>query len=496
MGRLKTIIGLFIILVILSYCTDRPCKTSDVLSGDYWKEQALKDIIPFWTENSRDEISGAFYTNLDSAWMPVGNQEKYPSMISRHLFSYSVAYLLSGKEEYIMIADSTFKWLISKAWDKEYGGWFDALDTRGNSVQTTKTTFVQVYAITGLAMYYFVTHDSTAYKYIEESNEFLERYAWDNNEGGYFNMMNRDWSVSDSNKSFSSQVTPVSGYLFYLYQATREQKYLDQINKILEVTMKNMVDNESGWILEDFTSNWEYIHGREDASEINIGHNIEAAWMLLRSYLITGYQPHLKSALSIADNIDRSGVFRENGIWLTTTGRLSPSGHSAETYWWIQAYGNMLNLYLYHIVRDSKYLDDFRKGSDFWDSFFMDRKHGDTFFSVDTSGGIIDATKATRFKTSYHSMEQCLLNFLCLNLWINEEPVELYFRIKSSAEGIRLFPALLEGKDTGIQKVQINGKDQTSPVCDGQAILLPDLINSQVKVHLINRDVPNGDLKK
>ncbi len=92
-------------------------------------------------------------------------------------------------------------------------------------------------------------------------------------------------------------------------------------------------------------------------------------------------------------------------------------------------------------------------------------------------------------------MEHCLLNFLCLNLWINDEPVGLYFRMKPSAEEIRLFPALLEGKDTGIQKVQINGKDQTFPVIDGQAILLPDYINSQVKVHLINRTVTNGDVK-
>ena len=42
------------------------------------------------------------------------------------------------------------------AWDKEYGGWFDSMDENGNPVETTKTTFVQVYAITGLVMYYFI----------------------------------------------------------------------------------------------------------------------------------------------------------------------------------------------------------------------------------------------------------------------------------------------------------------------------------------------------
>ena len=48
--------------------------------------------------------------------------------------------------------------------------------------------------------------------------------------------------------------------------------------------MKNMVDDESGWILEDFDGNWKYLQGREDATEINIGHNIEADRSFIPAY--------------------------------------------------------------------------------------------------------------------------------------------------------------------------------------------------------------------
>ena len=48
--------------------------------------------------------------------------------------------------------------------------------------------------------------------------------------------------------------------------------------------MKNMVDDESGWILEDFDGNWKYLQGREDATEINIGHNIEANRSFIPAY--------------------------------------------------------------------------------------------------------------------------------------------------------------------------------------------------------------------
>jgi cellobiose epimerase len=484
MRRLELSIGFLFLLTIFPSCTNSPEKTSDVLSGDYWKIQALTDIMPFWTEYARDKKSGAFFTNLDSLWLPFGSQDKYPSMVSRHLFSYSVAYLLSGDEDNLKIADNTLKWLLENAWDKEYGGWFDALDAGGKPVQTTKTTFVQVYTITGLTLYYFVTHDTTVLRYIEKSNELLESKVWDSISGGYFNMMNRDWSIADSNKSFSSQLTPVSGYLIYLYQATREKKYLDQISRILDTTMNNMVDNESGWILENFDRNWKYLKGKDDETEINIGHNIEAATMLLRDYLITGSPDHLKSAKTLAWKINKNGVLNDKEVWLTTVSRTSSARHGTDTYWWVQAYGNIFNLYLHHVLGKSQYLDDFQKGAGFWDSSFIDKKNGDTYFSVDTAGRPNDRTKATRFKTSYHSIEHCLLNMLCLDLWINNVPVEFHFKISYSREGDLLYPSILEDENIKISKVVIDNLDQQDLLQKKQNIRLPDLNNSKVVVTL------------
>jgi len=478
--------GIIILLftILLVSCKTDSRETREVLSADYWKSQALDHIMPYWTKNAVDNEYGAFYTNLDSVWDLYGSRNKFPSMISRHLLSYSSAYLMSGNEEYIRIADSTFNWLIEKAWDKEYGGWYDALDEKGDPVQFSKTTFVQVYAITGLTMYYFVTRDRKALEYIEKSNNLLEDQVWDTVSKGYFNSMNRDWSISDSNKSFSSMITPVSGYLLYLYQATKEQKYLDQISRILDVTAEHMIDPESGWVLEDFDRNWNYISGRSDAREINIGHNIEASWMLLRNFLLTGNAGHRKSAMMLAEKIYSSGVFRNNGIWLTSAGRLDPSLHSADTYWWIQAYGNMFSLYLYKTTGDDKYIDDFRKGAVLWENSFMDYRNGDTFFSVDSTAKITDARKANQFKASYHNIEHCLLNYLAINLWVNNDPVKIYFRIRSSVNGEHLYPQILENSDIKIIKAMTDEGKTNLPLKGEVAIVLPEITDNKVTVVL------------
>ncbi len=485
----------FLILIIfLTGCINNPPSirshaAKDVLSGEYWKNQALNDIMPYWTKYARDTISGAFFTNLDSLWKPFGSRDKYPSMISRHLFSYSVAYMLSGNENYLQIADSTVKWLLEHSWDKEYGGWFDALDKEGNPAQTSKSTFVQVYTITGLAMYYFITHNSIILEYIEKSNDLLEMKVWDNKAGGYYNIMNRDWSISDSNKSFSSEITPVSGYLIYLYLATREKKYLDQIDRILRITTKNMIDDKSGWIFEDFDSAWNYIPRNSDKTEINIGHNIECAWMLLRNYLLTGNEDQLKTGQLLADKILRSGAFNKNAIWLSTSGRTDTSHHGAGTYWWIQAYGNMFSLCQYHITNDQRFLDNFVNGATLWDNSFMDRVYGDTYFSTDSAGKVTDATKATRFKASYHNIEQCILNYLCLNLWVNNEPAELHFMIHSSHEGEVLYPVLIEDKSIIVSSAAGKNLVQFPILTKDQGIMLPELKNCRLNVVLIkNRD--------
>jgi mannobiose 2-epimerase len=486
------LISFFVLTILLTGCNNKPPSdkspaAAELLSGEYWKNQALKDIMPYWTKYSRDTISGAFFTNLDSLWKPFGSQDKYPSMISRHLFSYSAAYLLSGNENDLLIADRTVKWLLDHAWDKEYGGWYDALDKEGNPIQTTKSTFVQVYTITGLVMYYVVTHDSTILEYIEKSNDLLEMKVWGKTTGGYYNAMNRDWSISDSNKSFSSEITPVSGYLIYLYLATREKKYLDQVDRILRITTKNMIDDESGWILEDFDPGWRYIPRKPDETEINIGHNIEGAWMLIRNYLLTGNEDLLKTGQLLVNKILKAGVFNMNNIWLSTSGRTNASLHSTGTYWWIQAYGNMFSLYQYHITKDQSFLDNFVKGATLWDNSFMDREYGDTYFSTDSAGKVTEATKATRFKASYHNMEQCILNYLCLNLWVNNEPAELHFRINSLYDGEVLYPVLIEDKSIKISSVTGKSQDQRSLKIEDQGIRLPKLKTYTLKVILTKK---------
>ncbi len=453
----------------------------------YWKNQALHDILPYWTKYARDTAHGAFFTNLDGQWKALDQSPKYPSMISRHLFSYSAAYLMSGQEEFIDLASRIKDYLLNHAWDKKYGGWFDTITHEGEPLQTSKSIFVQVYAITGLAMYYFVTRDPEVLDYIEKSNNLLETKAWDGESGGYFNVLNRDWSVQDENKSFSALLTPVSGYLLYLYLATRNGQYLVQAERISDTMINRMIHPESGWILESFDRNWTYLPGTPDETEINTGHNMEAAWMLARLYLLNGRQDYLDIAKKLSTRLHTYGFDGDNGIWYASIANLTPGRHSLFTYWWIQAYGNMLDLNLYRLYHQDAYLAYFKKGSAFWDSFFLDRAMGDTYFSVFSDGRVKESVKANPYKTSYHSMEHCLLNYLYLSFWVNRDPVALHFKIRSSVQGDLLYPSPVEDAGIEIIGVAVNHKNHKGISKEKQAVILPHLENTTVVVKLKSR---------
>ena len=463
MRKSAVIFAAIIMLPSCLSCTQQNGKLPDVLMGQYWKDQVLTDILPYWTEHARDTINGGFFTTLDSAWRPFGDTRKYPSMLSRHVFGYSVGYLLSGDRKYLDIARQTVDYLLAHAWDNEYGGWYDVLDGKGNPLQKTKSLFIQVYSITGLAMYYFVTRDPRVLDFIDQSNSLLESKSWDQLRGGYFNVMTRDWQVLDSTKSISSEITPVSGYLLYLYLATHNGKYLDQCQRILDAVTGNMIDPESGWVLETFTREWQYLPGRQDETEVSIGHNIEVAWMLYRVYLITGRNEYLDLAKKLTDRIYQYGNKPDINFWYNTVGRLHPEKTAGLTYWWVQAYGILFDLYSCHILNQDKYLDAYRKGAKFWDSCFIDRIHGDTHFSVLVNGTVKETMKANQFKSSYHTAENGLLNYLYLNAWVNHEPIELYFDIADYQPDKEFYANPLEGNDLKIKGITILKDEQAVP---------------------------------
>lgn len=461
-----------VIALLLSAGSPAAAQPADtLLNGSFWKRQGLTDILPGWTKHARTQ-DGAFFAELDRQWTPEDSTAQYPGMLARHVFSYTAAYMMSGREAHIRHASDAVEILIDHGWDEQYGGWYNAVTRSGEIVDSDKDLFMQIYATTGLALYVIATRDSTAKTYLRRSREFMSEHAWDDAHGGYVDALNRDGSVKTGRKDFSPQLAPLSGYLLYLYSATRDSTYLREAERIMDLTLTHMQDDR-GWILERFERDWSFLPNDPKNSHINVGHNLEVAWLLLRLYALTERDAYRRKGLALADQLLNEAFHEETGAWRADLRRTNPTQFPPTTTWWAHAYGNLLQLYAYRLTGNPRYLDAFRKGAEFWNDHFVDEEYGASPTRARLTGGIADGAKGKRTKTSYHSLEHALLCYLYLSLWVEDTSVTLHYRI-AKPDGDRLYPLPIEDTTQRIRRTRINGTPHPSPHSSNGHLQLPE----------------------
>lgn len=427
-----------------------------LLDGSFWRAQGEGRVLSEWTEHARTE-TGVFYAEMDRKWAPQDSTTQYPGMLARHLFSYSAAYLMSGDDRYLKRGDEILTVLIDHGWDDKHGGWYNAVSRSGRVVDAKKDLFMQIYATTGLALYWIATRAPRAETYLHRSRQFINDHGWDEENGGYVNVLDRDGSVISSAKRFSPQLAPVSGYLLYLYSSTRDTTYLKRAELLMDHALTDMQDDR-GWILERFSADWTFLPDHSGNSHINVGHNLEVAWLLLRLYALTGDDTYRESGAALTDKL-LNQAFHPTGAWRSKLSRTNPDDYRSTTTWWVQAYGNMLQLYAYRVTGKQRYLDAFRDGAQFWNHNFVDDKHGATVLRAHLDGGVADGAKAVRTKTSYHALEHALLTSLYLPLWVNEEPTTLHYRFEHPVDA-PFHPLPIEVGRPAVKTLSINGQDQ------------------------------------
>lgn len=426
---------------------------ADVKSPEYWKNQALKDIIPFW-EKTIDREYGGFYTNVSEDGSVSDTADKYTRMHSRVLYGFTAAYLLSGEDKYLDYAKHAFDFMEEFCYDRQNGGWHTSVDARGEPNSGYKNMFDITYGNLGPVYYFFATGNKQALKLVSETHERMIKYAFDTEYGGFFSHVGEDWRRTTSSKSFNAQIDTFTAYLLYYYLATRGPELLKLIKTHADVVLSKMVDKKSYYVGENFSQEWEW-----DDSTLWAGHNLKTGWVLTRVYNLTSDKKYLSTASGIAKAQINRLWDRVNGGWYFKFS--NDSSKSADTVkdWWTQQEGSMLMLSLYPLSAGSDYLDKFEKTSLFWDKYFIDRKYGECRQSLTASGEIINAEKGDYYKSAYHTMEQALFNYLYLNLYVHKTDAELYFRFDNESDETVRYLKPVESPLVKLKSVSVNGEE-------------------------------------
>lgn len=372
-----------------------------------------KNILPYWTKYSIDELNGGFFGRISNDNIPDITANKGSILNARILWTFSAAYHVLGNKAHLDIATRAFEYINNHFIDKNYGGVYWLLDDRGKPVDTRKQIYALAFVIYGLSEYYKASGNKESLQTAIGIYRIIEEKAFDPGYKGYFEAYQRDWSLiedqrlsdKDMNveKTMNTHLHVLEAYSA-LYDVWKDAELRNKIEHLLEVFLNHIVNRETGHFNMFMENDWNVVSGK-----LSYGHDIEGGWLLQEAAEKIGNPQMLEkvkeTALKMTDAA-LQGVDPMGGLYADY---IPDMGNDTEREWWTMAEGVVGCVNAYEISHDQKYLDAAFGFWNFLKKYQIDHQYGEWFYRVDEQGNpILSYDKAGQWKCPYHNSRMCL----------------------------------------------------------------------------------------
>lgn len=372
------------------------------------------NILPYWMEHMQDEEHGGFYGRITGTEVVMPETEKGAILNARILWTFSAAYRLLRKAEYLAAATRAKDYIIEKFYDKEYGGVYWSLDAQGHPLDTKKQIYAIGFAIYGLSEYNRATGDAEALTYVIHLFESIERYSFDAEKNGYCEALTREWgemadmrlSDKDENerKTMNTHLHILEAYT-NLCRVWRDERLVQQLRNLILLFIEKIYNPETRHLELFFDDNW-----CSKYHIISYGHDIEASWLIHEAALVLGdealiqrVEPIVKGMADAADE----GLTPDGGLIYEYF--VDKSLIDTDRHWWVQAENVLGHINLYQYFRDENAFEIALNGWDFIKRHLIDEVNGEWYWSVSADGELnVTDDKAGFWKCPYHNGRMCM----------------------------------------------------------------------------------------
>jgi len=482
---------------------------------DWWIKQATQ-IADFYIaaqfEGGAVDYS-KYRTNLflDGSKLESGIQET--DTISRTVYGFASAYLLTGEDRFLEAAEKGTKYLQEKIAKRDRGDdivyWLHALEiTDSGNVEHLGSLFgddwgcvpayEQIYALAGPIQTYRITGDPSILSDAEKTITLFNKYYLDTSEvGGYYSHITTDTfdakaeslGHNQARKNWNSVGDHAPAYLINLWLATGRDEFAD----FLELTFDTIVEHfpakdGSPFVQEKFFDDWsaDKVWGWQQDRAV-AGHDLKIAWNLIRMNSLRPKDEYVALATKLGDTIPAVGMDKQRGGWYDVMERHLGEGEEFHRLafhdrkaWWQQEQGILAYLILNGYLDKPEYAKLARESSAFYNAWFLDSDSGAVYFNVLANGLPYllgnERDKGSHSMGAYHSIELCYLASVYSNLLVTKQPMDFYFKPKPGAfkdNILRVSPDILPPGSIKIGAVTINGEDYTDFDADGLTVNLP-----------------------
>jgi len=274
-----------------------------------WFKQSLleENIEPWYRASFRP--SGFFCTELDETWTPKPNPTATLVSQTRQIYTMAIGYSISEDPKLLDAMKKGIRFLLDKFRDSKYGGFYYQVNEQGEVIDRGKDGYGHAFVIYVLATAAKVSGDET---YATEALRCWEvlRARMMESDGGLMWKASEDFS-NPSRRSQNPNMHLFEG-LLELYDATKDRGVYSDALRLLDFVV-GQLRHETGVIPENYQSNWRSPAMIEQMPYIEMGHQVEWAFLISRAVELGFPRRYLKNGQELMDYAMTHGFDHESG---------------------------------------------------------------------------------------------------------------------------------------------------------------------------------------
>ena len=379
------------------------------------REVLENNILRFWIDSMQDNEHGGFYGRIDNNNVLYADADKGAILNARILWTFSAAYRVLGKSEYLKIATRAKRYFIDHFIDPEYGGVYWSLDYKGQPKDTKKQFYAIGFAIYGLSEYARATNDQEALEQAINLYRCVEEHALDKEYNGYIEAMTRNWqpiddmrlSEYDANypKSQNTHLHIIEPYA-NLYRVWPSKELEASLRNIIGIFTDRILNPETHHLDLFFEMDWKRGAGQLES----YGHDIECSWLMHEAALVLGDQKVLNKVEPIVQIVAKAS---EKGLTpdgsMIHEANLTAGTKDDDLHWWVQAEAVVGFYNIYQHFHDEAALEKALRCWQYIKENLIDYQHGEWYWSRHRDGSLNTVDdKAGFWKCPYHNGRMCL----------------------------------------------------------------------------------------
>ena len=378
--------------------------------------QVLEDnILSFWMARMQDHEHGGFYGRIDGHNQLHPEADKGAILNARILWTFSAAYRVLRKPEYLAMATRAKDYLIDHFIDHEYGGVYWSLDYLGQPKDTKKQFYALGFALYGLSEYARATDNGDVLCQAVKLYHCIESHALDHEWGGYIEATTRDWQpiadmrLSDHDANYpKSQNTHLHILEPYtnLYRVWPSEELAQSLRNLMHIFLGSILNRQTHHLDLFFANDWTRGAGQLES----YGHDMECSWLLHEAALVLGDQDllgEMEPVVKMVAEASEKGL-RPDGSMIHEA-NLDTGYVDDDLHWWVQAENVVGWLNIYQHFGDEAALQKALRCWQYIKDNLIDREHGEWYWSRRSDGTVNRSDdKAGFWKCPYHNGRMCL----------------------------------------------------------------------------------------